>query len=416
MEAKCCIDPCQDKSYDSICCQGESYNLCYYHKNWHLTSCHSSHEITPLYIQFRNDKANQFEAFFKDELKFLKIQSEMIIRRINNILAEINQIFSNAFSTIKSQNFFYNNLLKNIKQNRSLPISLFEADAINKPINVYDLQFLLKNNFKSQYEQINTKYQEFLFELTDQPIFTQILQHWEQPSNSVQARNSLKATNQNNRVTGNDSAGLALMNYAQPYPEYEDYNFEYNVIITGDRESEKHELLNFFRRDHEMSAYNGSDIFTITIPLDSGVKAKLNIRDNAGKEIYKESSSNSYGNANGIVFVYSAANEATFNSISIFLPEIKSYCESHCKFILIGISSEICMKFPELKKVPSFTGDNFARMNNILFAELAYQDRHNCFMAFKMLSEEMFKGEKEKNKKVPQNPDKKKRQWYKRIF
>ncbi|OMJ76268.1 hypothetical protein SteCoe_24403 [Stentor coeruleus] len=433
MEAKCYINLCQSKPSESVSCNGFSLAVCNYHKNLHLKNCQSVHSISSLYIKLSNDKSNQFATFLKNELAFIETQLETFLRRMRNVFQKINKFSSKALIIMNSQKKFFIKLLKNIEQYNILPICFFEENMRNKPIEVDNLETLLRNNFKSQYNHTDTKYQEFVFELTDRPIFNEILQHYEKPTkarsfyngssqkNNVESKNYSAEMGVSNYVQpyeeyGNYKAEMGVSNYVQPYEEYENSDVVYNVICAGDSESEKYTLLNFFRRDNETSANIGANIFTITTTLDSGLKVKLNIRDNAGEEIYKESNSSFFDNTHGVVLVYSTANEATYNSISIWLSEFKNNCEKHCKFILIGIKSELCTKIPELIKVPSFVGENFARINNLLFAELSYQDRHNCLMAFKMLSEEIYKSEQQKKIEAQNKPNEKKRKWYKKII
>lgn len=148
METKCDWNSCQEKPFDIMACGDKSFAFCDLHRSKHLKKCSASHSISSLYQKLSKDKRSQFTGFIKDELKVLSSQSVAIITRINHILGKLNQISANVLTGINLQKKKYTDLLKCIEKNKSLPISIFGEDTKNNPIEISNLEVLLKKNIK----------------------------------------------------------------------------------------------------------------------------------------------------------------------------------------------------------------------------------------------------------------------------
>ncbi|OMJ76267.1 hypothetical protein SteCoe_24402 [Stentor coeruleus] len=406
MEAKCDGKSCEENPLEIIVCGDKEYAFCDLHRSKHLKKCSSSHSISSLYLKLSKDKRNQFIVFLNENLRVLSTQSEALIGKVSHIIIRLNEITSNILSTFKIQKKMYSDLLKCIKENKSLPVNLFE-DQKNTPIEVYNLEILIKNNFKGFYEQADCKYQEFVNKLKDQSIFSDIIQYHEEKYNTDAVYDSLKEVNQkNNEISEIDEKPLIKMSKMQEYRENpEIYDYIYKLVLIGNTMTGKTELFNLFKQDHEKL----SDSFkTIMISLDSGLIVKLQIWDTSGIEKYKPLNSIYVKGAKGIALIYSVTDEQTFNSIPTLLSDTIKFCDNDCKFILLGNNFGNFSNDPEIKKVPTSKGEEYAKMKNLLFAEVSSKDKESCYAAFKKLSEEIVKNI-ETEKKKP----KKKRKWFK---
>ncbi|OMJ76227.1 hypothetical protein SteCoe_24448 [Stentor coeruleus] len=403
MNSKCCLDPCKEESFMIIQCKGNSYIFCDHHFSNHFKECSSIHSTTPIWKELKNDDPNKLTVFIKSELKFIETKRDEFIYEFSEIFGKLNQNLTEILTIINYQEAFYANLLKCIKKNNRIPISLCEGCPENKTIEEY-LKNYLNKGFKSQYGEIHSKYKNLLNELTEKPILKPVLDHYENPPMPLF---KIYDPPSYGKPINNSNVVYDPVNVMPPYQEYEQYHDEYDVIIFSDNESLKNFFLKICRKDHDLSNNFRMEIYNLTVSLVSGLKAKLIIYDINGQENNKHANSNVYSIANGVIFLYDVAKEDTFYSISAKLPEIKSFCQNdcrnNCKFILIGINSENSRQ----KKIDSFMGENLARNNNVLFAEILYQDMNSRLKAFEILSIEIYKN-KQQQAIAPKAPIKKK--------
>jgi len=168
----------------------------------------------------------------------------------------------------------------------------------------------------------------------------------------------------------------------------------YKLIIIGNENVGKSCLLsrfasNTYKDDHYIATI-GIDYVTRTVDLD-GEEYKLQMFDTAGGYRFRTLTTAYYRGADGIVIVYSATDEDSFDSVECYwLKHVKKYCSIGTKVLLLGNKCDV----ERGRKVDYSTVKDFAEEKGITFFEVSAKDGTNVELAFLTLLSELAEADK----------------------
>ena len=157
----------------------------------------------------------------------------------------------------------------------------------------------------------------------------------------------------------------------------------YKVIVVGDAEAGKTSALGSFTGDHFNPTYIptiGVDFRIRTIELDE-FRIKLKMWDLAGQPRFRTVTRAFYRGCVGVVLMYNATKEETFENVPYWIEEISRYAHPDAKIVLVGTNGD---RVDE--KVVDYTrARDFASERQIPFFEVSSKDGTNVELAFMTL-------------------------------
>ena len=175
-----------------------------------------------------------------------------------------------------------------------------------------------------------------------------------------------------------------------------EYDYIYKILIIGDSGVGKSSILLRFTDNIFTESFIstiGVDFKVKTISIDNKI-IKLQIWDTAGQERFKTITSSYYRGGHGIIIVFDLTNRVSFENISMWLNEIKSFNGNDLPKLLVGNKSDLCddriINQTEIKE--------FAEKNKLIYFETSSKDSVNIYKIFEIISSEI----KKKNI-VPEN-------------
>jgi Ras-related protein Rab-11A len=173
--------------------------------------------------------------------------------------------------------------------------------------------------------------------------------------------------------------------------DYTQYDLSFKVIVIGDSGVGKSCLTNKATNNIFEENYNatvGFEFFTFNIKMFNKI-IKLQIWDTCGQELYRSLITNFYRNSSLAIIVYAINSKASFESIDMWLKELRTHSNPDAKVFLIAnkidlekdrkISKEEGEKFKEVNKLDYFmeasakTGVN-AQNIFVQAAKMLYED------------------------------------------
>lgn len=173
----------------------------------------------------------------------------------------------------------------------------------------------------------------------------------------------------------------------------EEYDDLYKIILVGDATVGKTHLLSRYIRGTLPSvakATIGVEFATRTIPLAVGGTVKAQIWDTAGQERYRSITSAHYRRSAGAILVYDVTKKKTFLNISKWLEEIKQNADKDIVIMLVGNKVDLVEQNESKRKVTYEQGANFAKENNLFFAEASAVSKLNVKHIFENLLQEIY--------------------------
>eukprot|EP01105_Mastigella_eilhardi_P003955 TRINITY_DN1520_c0_g1_i2.p1 TRINITY_DN1520_c0_g1~~TRINITY_DN1520_c0_g1_i2.p1 ORF type:complete len:166 (-),score=47.11 TRINITY_DN1520_c0_g1_i2:293-790(-) len=101
----------------------------------------------------------------------------------------------------------------------------------------------------------------------------------------------------------------------------------------------------------------------------SGTTYKLRVWDTAGQEKFRTITSTFYRGAQAVVVVYDIADSSTFKNVPNWMSSVTAYCRD-VGVILVGNKTDL----ESQRQVPREQGEEYARKNNMEFAETSIHD------------------------------------------
>ncbi|KAL8128782.1 hypothetical protein V2J09_017937 [Rumex salicifolius] len=168
--------------------------------------------------------------------------------------------------------------------------------------------------------------------------------------------------------------------------EAEEYLFK--IVIIGDSAVGKSNLLSRYARNEfnmHSKATIGVEFQTQNLEID-GKEVKAQIWDTAGQERFRAVTSAYYRGAVGALLVYDISRSSTFDSVSRWLDELNSHCDTTVGKMLVGNKCDM----ENIRAVSMEEGKILAEENGLFFMETSAKDSINVKSAFEMLIRDIF--------------------------
>ena len=120
--------------------------------------------------------------------------------------------------------------------------------------------------------------------------------------------------------------------------DYTQYDLSFKVIVIGDSGVGKSCLTNKATNNVFEDNYNatvGFEFFTFNIKMFNKI-IKLQIWDTCGQELYRSLITNFYRNSSLAIIVYAINSKTSFDSIEMWLKELRTHSSPDAKVFLIG--------------------------------------------------------------------------------
>ncbi|GAB2210037.1 hypothetical protein Droror1_Dr00015287 [Drosera rotundifolia] len=166
----------------------------------------------------------------------------------------------------------------------------------------------------------------------------------------------------------------------------EDYLFK--IVIIGDSAVGKSNLLSRYARDEfnlHSKATIGVEFQTQSMDID-GKEVKAQIWDTAGQERFRAVTSAYYRGAVGALVVYDITRRLTFESVSRWLDELSTHCDTTVAKMLIGNKCDL----GNIRAVSVEEGKNLAEEQGMFFMETSALDSTNVRKAFEIVIQEIY--------------------------
>lgn len=165
----------------------------------------------------------------------------------------------------------------------------------------------------------------------------------------------------------------------------------FRIILIGDPSVGKTCLINkycndTFDYDHHMTVGVDFAIKYVPLNIDKNIIIKTHIWDTAGQESFKSVTRSYYRNSMGVILCYDTSRLVTFNYLDDWIDEIKRYCPSNCKIMLVGTKIDL-----EKKVITTGQGKQLADKHNLLFNEVSAKSNINVNESFMTLITEIYK-------------------------
>lgn len=157
----------------------------------------------------------------------------------------------------------------------------------------------------------------------------------------------------------------------------------FKVVIIGDSGVGKSNLMMRYCCNEfstETPSTIGVEFQTKSVKCDNR-HVKVQIWDTAGQERFRAISRSIYHGAKGAMLVYDITNQASFDSLSMWLNELRCHVHQSTVIFLIGNKSDL----EHLRVIKKETADRFARENGLSFLETSAAERTNVDKAFDWL-------------------------------
>lgn len=141
------------------------------------------------------------------------------------------------------------------------------------------------------------------------------------------------------------------------------------------------------------SATVGAERATRTVPLATGGTVKAQIWDTGGLERYRVIMAPHLCGAVGALLVYDVTKRATFHSCVYWMDELRARADLDCVIMLVGNKVDMVEKDPATRQVPFDLASEFARENQLIFAEASAVTSHNVKHIFECLLQEIYNNE-----------------------
>ena len=172
--------------------------------------------------------------------------------------------------------------------------------------------------------------------------------------------------------------------------------YQFKIILIGDSSVGKTSLVNRFMGFDFQENYActiNADFKIKSLSIDATTKAELTIWDTCGQERFRALTRQYFKDAHGIILLYDINNENSFKGLSIWLNEIKNYCNNEVSIILVGNKIDL-----DNRKITKEEGNSFATKNGLMYVETSSKDGINIDTPFENLAYDIIK-------KIKDNPD-----------
>ena len=161
----------------------------------------------------------------------------------------------------------------------------------------------------------------------------------------------------------------------------------YKVVIIGDSGVGKSNLMTRYTQNEfstDTPSTIGVEFMTKSVKVDAR-DVKVQIWDTAGQERFRAISRSIYHGAKGAMLVYDITSQSSFDSLGMWLQELRVHVHASTVIFLIGNKCDL----EHLRVVKKEAADRFARENGLSFLETSASERTNVDKAFEWLVKSM---------------------------
>ncbi|KAL1921222.1 uncharacterized protein VTP21DRAFT_10938 [Calcarisporiella thermophila] len=169
----------------------------------------------------------------------------------------------------------------------------------------------------------------------------------------------------------------------------DEYDFLFKLVLLGDSSVGKTNLLSRFVRNEfslETKSTIGVEFSLKTIEIEGKI-IKAQIWDTSGQERYRAITGAYYRGAVGALLVYDITRHTSFENISHWLKELRSYADSNIVLILVGNKIDL----ETSREVSTVEAKKFAEKEGFLFVETSALDSTNVTKAFDLTFEQIWR-------------------------
>ncbi|KAJ8431427.1 hypothetical protein Cgig2_004459 [Carnegiea gigantea] len=166
----------------------------------------------------------------------------------------------------------------------------------------------------------------------------------------------------------------------------EEYLFK--IVVIGDSAVGKSNLLSRYASDEfdlNTKATVGVEFQTVCVEIN-GKEVKAQIWDTAGQERFRAVTSAYYRGAVGALIVYDISRRTTFESVSRWLEELNTHCDTAVARILVGNKCDL----EDIRDVSVEEGKSVAESEGLFFIETSALDSTNVKVAFEIAIKEIY--------------------------
>nr|XP_016486184.1 PREDICTED: ras-related protein RABA5c-like [Nicotiana tabacum] len=168
--------------------------------------------------------------------------------------------------------------------------------------------------------------------------------------------------------------------------DIEEYLFK--IVIIGDSAVGKSNLLSRYARD-EFNLHSKATIgveFQTQVLEINGKEVKAQIWDTAGQERFRAVTSAYYRGAFGALLVYDISRRSTFESVTRWLDELNTHCDTTVAKMLVGNKCDL----DNIRDVSIEEGAKLAEAEGLFFMETSALDSTNVNKAFEIVIREIY--------------------------
>lgn len=177
--------------------------------------------------------------------------------------------------------------------------------------------------------------------------------------------------------------------------------YEFKIILLGSISVGKTSILNRYitnEFDEDHISTIKIEFKTKFININNMIKVKLNIWDTCGDEKYRAITRQYYNDANGILLIYDITKRDSFDSITLWINEIKNNSPREAILFLVGNKTDLNKE----RVITYQEGKNKADELGISFTEVSAKNGDNILLLFQNISEAIM-GTFEKKQELNEN-------------
>lgn len=168
------------------------------------------------------------------------------------------------------------------------------------------------------------------------------------------------------------------------------YDYIIKVLLIGSAGVGKSSISGQFIEGHfdqESTQTIGVDLKIKVIKLNNSEKGvKIQLWDTAGHERFKSITTSYYRGADGVILVFDLSRKQSFDELSFWMDEIKSYAPKDVVFFLVGNKNDLLDRNVNINDIEKFIIDN----NIKNYIEVSAKSNFNINKLFKNLTSEIF--------------------------
>eukprot|EP00731_Ephydatia_muelleri_P008604 Em0004g942a len=180
----------------------------------------------------------------------------------------------------------------------------------------------------------------------------------------------------------------------------DEYDILFKVVLVGDGSVGKSCLLSRFTRNEfnlESQSTIGVEFASKCVTI-AGKTIKAQVWDTAGQEKhYRALCAAYYRGAVGVIIMYDITSKRSFDSLAVWLQQVKDFADPKIVTILIGNKCDLS----HLRTVPKEEAQKFADMNKIYFIETSALNTTNVEEAFLTILTQIYQSKKDAEQPVP---------------